>query len=266
MSKDDEEIINERYVVDDDHDAIIERHPRSKLPLFPVLILIVIFITYYYVSTYQESVQVTTDTDSPGDAYTPVETQTYVQHINLHQVVSKGTYEEIAEQLYQVDKVNINKVNAGMTPLMLAASRGSLEIIDLLFTHGADPNKRGSAERTALQYAVEKNHVEVAKRLLSYGADIDAFDNGRLTPLVMAADRGFTDLALILLEKGADPNIQHSQGWTALIDAARNGDEKLVTALIKAGAEKDISMKNGMKARDMAKRNGHSDIVNILAE
>ncbi len=264
MSKDDEEIISEKFAVDDDF--IIERYPQSKLPLFSVLILIVIFISYYYVSTYQESVQVITDTDSSGDANTPVETQTSAQHINLHELVSKGTYEEIAEQLYQIDKVYINKVIGGMTPLMLAASRGSVELVDLLFTQGADPNKRGSAERTALQYAVEKNHVEVAKRLLAYGADIDAFDNGRLTPLIMAADRGFTDLALILIQKGADPNIQHNQGWTALIDAARNGDEKLVNALMDAGAEKNISMKNGMKASDMAKRNGHSDIVNILAE
>lgn len=265
MSKDDKETINERYVVDDD-DSIIERYPRSKLPLFPVIIFCLIFISYYYVSNYQESVQDPTETVPAIDAYTSGESQTDAHHINLHDLVSNGTYEEIAEQLYLVDKVYINKVIGGMTPIMLAASRGSIEIIDLLFTQGADPNKRGSAERTALQYAVEKNHVDAAKRLLAYGADINAFDTGRLTPLTMAADRGFTELALILLEKGADPNSQHSQGWTALIDAARNGDETLVNALIKAGANKDISMKNGMKARDMAKRNGHSDIVNILAE
>ncbi len=264
MSKDDEEIINERYVVDDD--SIVERHPRSRLPLFPVIILIVIFISYYYVSTYQESVQVSNDLVPTIEPSNPTDKGTQPHPSNLHVLISNGTYEEIAEQLYQVDKVSINKVIGGMTPIMLAAARGSVEIIDLLFTQGADPNKRGSAERTALQYAVEKNHVDVAKRLLDYGADIDAFDNGRLTPLIMAADRGFTELALILLEKGADPNIQHSQGWTALIDAARNGEEKLVTALIKAGAEKDIAMKNGMKARDMAKRNGHSHIVDILAK
>jgi ankyrin repeat protein len=238
MSKDDKEIINERYVVDDD-DSIIERYPRSKLPLFPVIILFVIFISYYYVSNYQESAEEPTDTVSARDAYTSGESQTDAHHINLHDLVSNGTYEEIAEQLNQVDRVNVNKLIGGMTPIMLAASRGSVEIIDLLFTQGADPNKRGSAERTALQYAVEKNHVEVAKRLLAYGADIDAFDNGRLTPLIMAADRGFTELALILLEKGADPNIQHSQGWTALIDAARNGDENLVNGLNGCWSEKE---------------------------
>ncbi len=266
MSKDDEEIINERYLVDDDHDSIVERHPRTKLPLFPVIILIVIFISYYYVSTNQESVLISNDLGPSIEQPNPLDKGTQPHPINLHDLISNGTYEEIAEHLYQVDKVSINKVVGGMTPIMLAASLGSVEVIDLLFTQGADPNKRGSAERTSLQYAVEKNHAEVAMRLLAYGADIDAFDNGRLTPLIMAADRGFTDLALILLEKGADPNIQHSQGWTALIDAARNGDEKLVTALIKAGAEKDIAMKNGMKARDMAKRNDHSDIVDILAK
>lgn len=264
MSKDDKEIVDERHV--DDDDSIIERYPGSKLPLFPVIILFLIFISYYYISTYQDSAEKPTDTVSARDGFTSGESQTNVHHISLHDLVSNGTYEEITEQLNQVDKLNINRVIGGMTPIMLGASRGSLEIIDLLFSQGANPNKRGSAERTALQYAVEKNHVEVAKRLLAYGAEIDAFDNGRLTPLIMAADRGFTELALILLEKGADPNSQHSQGWTALIDAARNGDEKLVNALLEAGAKKDISMKNGMNARDLAKQNGHSDIVNILAE
>ncbi|MFT5396885.1 MAG: ankyrin repeat protein [Gammaproteobacteria bacterium] len=266
MSKDEKEIINERYVVDEDHDSIIERYPRSKLPLFPVVILIVIFISYYYVSTNPDSAQVSNDLDPLIELSNSVDKETQPHSTNLHELISNGTYEEIAEQLYQVDKININRVIGGMTPIMLAASRGSVEIIDLLLTQGADPNKRGSAERTALQYAVEKNHVETAERLLAYGAEIDAFDNGRLTPLIMAADRGFTELALTLLEKGADPNSQHSQGWTALIDAARNGDKKLVNALLEAGAKKDISMKNGMKARDMAKQNGHSDIVNILAE
>lgn len=264
----DKEIIDERHVVDDDHDFIIERYPRDKAPLLPVLILFVIFISYFFIPTYQEVANDPIDKLAPEGSGATEGTQATSQHINLHDLVSKGTYQEIAEQLYQVDKININinKVFDGMTPIMVAASRGEVEIIDLLFTQGADPNKRGSAERTALQYAVEKNHVEVAKRLLAYGADIDAFDDGRLTPLIMAADRGFTDLALMLLEKGADPNIQHSQGWTALIDAARNGDKRLVSALMDAGAKKNLSMKNGIKALDMAKRNDHSDIVNILGE
>lgn len=260
----DKEIIDERSMVDDDF--IIERHPRNKVPLFPVVILFVIFISYFFIPTYQELANDPIDKVAPEGPGSTKGTQVTSQHINLHGLVSKGTYQEIAEQLYQVNEININEVIDGMTPIMIAASRGEVEVIDLLFTQGADPNKRGSAERTALQYAVEKNHVEVAKRLLAYGADIDAFDNGRLTPLIMAADRGFTDLALMLLGKGADPNIQHKQGWTALIDAARNGDKRLVSALMEAGAKKNLSMKNGIKALDMAKRNDHSDIVNILGE
>jgi len=266
VSKGDKGKMNQGFEVSDDQAPLIERYPRSKLSVFPIVIFFIIFISYHYVSTYQKSLLNPSDTESILESYTSVDNRNNSQSINLHELVSKNTYEEIGEQLYEVDKVYINEVVGGMTPIMLAASRGDIEIIDLLFTQGADPNKRGSAERTALQYAVEKNHVDAAKRLLAYGADIDAFDNGRLTPLIMAADRGYTELALILLEKGADPNIQHSQGWTALIDAARNGDEILVNALLEAGAKEDILMKNGMMARDVAKRNGHSDIVNILAE
>lgn len=52
------------------------------------------------------------------------------------------------------NKASINEVINGMTPMYV---KGDVEIIELLFTQGADPNKRGSMERTALQYAAEKN-------------------------------------------------------------------------------------------------------------
>lgn len=86
----------------------------------------------------------------------------------IHQLVSKGSVYDVEQQLFISDKDMIIEVVSGMTPIMLAATRGSVEIIDLLFTQGADPNKRGSMQRTALQYAVEKNHINAAKRLLFY--------------------------------------------------------------------------------------------------
>lgn len=266
MSKDDDEIINESYVLDDEYDPIVERQPRSKLPVFPVLILFAIFLSYYYVSNLQESTQATMDSVASVETKSSVETQTEADSTNLHDLVFKGTYIEVEEELSEVDKENINKVVNGMTPIMLAASRGSVEIIDLLFTQGADPNKRGSDQRTALQYAVEKNHLDAAKRLLAYGADIDAFDNGRLTPLIMAANRGYTDLGLLFIENGVDVNIQHVKGWTALIDAAAKNDEKLVKALLKAGANKDLKADNGLRAIDYAEQYGFKNMVKILSE
>ena len=265
MSKRSEELIKRKHVLNEDLDSFVERYPRSKIPILPIIALFLIYVFFNVISNVELETQ--TDTDSILSNESVINKQVHSGSsvsINIHQLVSDGTVDEVEQQLLSLDTETINSVINGMTPLMLAASRGSVELIDLLFTQGADPNIRGSMQRTALQYAAEKNHLEAAKRLLAYGADIDAYDNGRLTPLIMAADRGYTELGIFFIEKGADLNIQHAQGWTALIDAARNGDEKLVSALLDAGADKNISMKNGMKAIDMAKQYSHKKIVDIL--
>jgi ankyrin repeat protein len=265
MSKRSEELIRRKYVLNEDLDSFVERHPRSNFPVLPIIVLFVIYLLFNYVSKDKPIIQDLSELTSLKETIPYKNKLSEVSNtVNFHQLVSNGSVDEVEQQFLLLDRKTINKVVAGMTPIMLAASRGSVEIIDLLLTQGADPNKRGSAQRTALQYAAEKNHIEAAKRLLAYGADIDAYDNGRLTPLIMAADRGFTELGLLFIEKGADVNIQHSQGWTALIDAARNGDEKLVIALLDSGANKNISVKNGMRAVDFAKQNGHKKIVIIL--
>jgi ankyrin repeat protein len=259
--------IDFNYLYSDEDDLVVERNPTNRIPLLPLFTLAFIYFLFIYVWPEFKKSQYDAETATRIEATTNTQDSAELALTgNIHQLVINGTADDIAQQLASLDKQAINSVVNGMTPIMLAASRGSVEIIDLLFTQGAEPNKRGSAKRTALQYATEKNHIEAAKRLLAYGADLDAYDNGRLTPLIMAADRGFTELGLLLLEKGANPNIQHSQGWTALIDAARNGDETFVNALLEAGANKDIALTNGMKARDIAKQYGHKKIIKILSK
>ncbi|NOG61753.1 MAG: ankyrin repeat domain-containing protein [Proteobacteria bacterium] len=267
MSKEDEEIERIKHLFEDEPDLVVDRQSQTSFSILPIVIAV--FVVYLLFNLFSESKStVQSFTDSVSSKVEKFEEKVLKSRSNetsLHQLVTNGKVEEIKRQLF-LDKGNINDVVNGMTPIMLAASYGNVEIIDLLFTQGADPNKRGSMERTALQYAAEKNHIEVAKRLLAYGADIDAYDNGRLTPLIMAASRGYTELGLLFVEKGADVNIQHVDGWTALIDATAHGDVKFVKALLKAGADKELSAKNGKKALDYAKEYGFENMVKILSK
>ena len=267
MSKPKEKLIRRKHVLNGEFDSVVERHPRSNFPVLPIIVFFVIYLLFNYISKDELVIQVVTDSTSPKDTILYKQKQDEASKaVNIHQLISKGTVSEIEQQFLLLDRKTINEVVRGMTPIMLAASSGSVETIDLLLTQGADPNKRGSMQRTVLQYAAEKNHIEAARRLLAYGADIDAYDNSHLTPLIMTADRGYTELGLLLISEGADVNIQHFQGWNALIDAARNGDEMLVSALLDAGADKNISLTNGMRAIDFAKQNGHTYIVKILGK
>lgn len=256
----------EDHGFDDEPVSVIERHPRSKFSLLPIIILFFAFLLYGVVTSYNEIEQVEQKTVMSHESTDSNNSQGKGNKLSLHQLVASSDVKGIAENIYTLDKVTINSVVNGMTPIMLAASHGNVDIIDLLFTQGADPNKRGAMQRTALQYAVEKNHIEAAQRLLDYGADIDAYDNGQLTPLVMAASRNYTELGLLFIEKGADVNIQHVEGWTALIDAAAHNNEKLVIALLEAGADKNLKAKNGKKAIDYAKEYGFPNMVKILSK
>ncbi|HIF50856.1 MAG TPA: hypothetical protein EYQ42_04900 [Thiotrichaceae bacterium] len=265
MSKRNAELRRRQHSLEEEPDLVVDRHPGSNLSVLPIIVIVAIALFFAFKNN--DVIQTVVDTNSLEEVISYAQKPSEVFKVsNLHQLVSTGSIADIKQQLLELDRETINEVAAGMTPIMLAASQDNVDIIDLLFTQGADPNKRGSMQRTALQYATEKNHIEAAKRLLSYGAEIDAYDDGRLTPLIMAASRGYSELALLYIEKGADVNIQHVQGWTALIDATAHGDIKLVKALIEANADKDLTAANGMKAIDYAREYGFKNIVKLLSK
>ncbi len=268
MSEEDEEIIRRKQLFKEESDLVVDRQSQSRFSVLAIIIAIfVVYLLFSLLSNDESAIQSVKDFISTGELISEQQSQDAVsKEGSFHQIVSKGNVEEVKQQLLLSDTETINKVVNGMTPIMLAASRGDVEIIDLLFTQGSDPNKSGSMQRTALQYAAEKNHIEAVKRLLAYGADIDAYDNGQLTPLIMAASRGYTELGLLFVEKGADVNIQHVDGWTALIDATAHGDVKLVKSLLEAGADKELTAKNGMKAIDYAREYGFKNIVRMLSK
>ncbi len=267
MSQEDEEIKRQIDLYEDESGRVVDRQAQSSVSIVPIIIFFVVIYLLFHLYSENEAViqSITKSVKSKVTIPQQFVPNSLSKESSLHNVIPKGKVADIKLVLLS-NRETINDVIDGMTPMMLAASRGNVDIIELLFTLGADPNKRGSMERTALQYAAEKNHIEAVKRLLSYGADIDAYDNGRLTPLIMAASRGYTDLGLLFVEKGADVNIQHIDGWTALIDAAAHGDTQLVVALLNAGANKELSAKNGMKAIDYARQYGFNNLVKILSD
>ena len=90
-----------------------------------------------------------------------------------------------------------------------ARARG-LEIIQLLLSTGADPNRRG-ASRTPLSFAAgHYGDIELTRLLLDAGAHPDSagwsLDGRKIycTALHEAAGKGFTDVVALLCEKGAD--------------------------------------------------------------
>ena len=69
---------------------------------------------------------------------------------------------------------NVNEIDSGMTPLLIAVYRGDEEMVRLLLQNGADPNLRpdpSDTSHTALWHAEDDfGLTAVAELLKAYGA------------------------------------------------------------------------------------------------
>ena len=126
---------------------------------------------------------------------------------------------KVANLLIDWPKTELNALSAqGESPLMLAAIKGELELVEKMVKKGADVNKTGW---TPLHYAASGGHVKVISALLENHAYIDAESPNGSTPLMMASMYGTAAAVKLLLEEGADPLLKNQQGLTALQFAQR---------------------------------------------
>jgi len=110
----------------------------------------------------------------------------------------------------------------GLTPLMLAVSKGHARVANALLNNGADVNELSNENVTALSFASRFARVDMVRLLLSRGANV----NLGFPPLIAACDDvpaqvrhlvqadGLWDrkyeVVIILLQAGADVFITHN--------------------------------------------------------
>ncbi|HEX5107309.1 MAG TPA: ankyrin repeat domain-containing protein [Vicinamibacterales bacterium] len=174
--------------------------------------------------------------------------------------------------LLELVQKDVNARDAqGQTPLMLAATVGSVDAVRTLLAAGADVHAASNGGVTALHLAADSAaktrllleagaHVNVASQLgrtplmvaasvnagaevvrllLDKGADLNAADSVGVTPLISAANVDNRDAAELLLARGANPHAQARTGHpsTPLMAAAFNGNLPLVRALLARKAD-----------------------------
>ena len=113
---------------------------------------------------------------------------------------------------------------------MLASLHGLTDVCRQLIKRGADVNKPGWAP---LHYAATRGHLEVMNLLLEQYAYIDAASPNGTTPLLMAARYGTPEAVKLLLQAGADPALKNSLGFNAF-DFANQAQREDSAALISA--------------------------------
>ena len=94
--------------------------------------------------------------------------------------------------------------NNGDTPLILACSKGLVDVARILVEKGANVNAKNNNGYTPLIWACLKGHEDVARLLIEKGADVNAKNNDGDTPLDLACNKGHEEVAQLLIEKGAE--------------------------------------------------------------
>ncbi|MFM6754049.1 MAG: ankyrin repeat domain-containing protein [Dolichospermum sp.] len=126
-------------------------------------------------------------------------------------------------------------------------------VIDLI-KKGVDVNKRGPLPLTPLMIAAGRGYVQMTQTLLDAGADVNVIDSVTgASPLHKAAQSGVVEVARILLKHGAFLNLQSAiVGHTPLIDAVWSKKPPMVKFLLDQGAIINIKGHHGADVWEFA--------------
>ncbi|MFJ1267836.1 ankyrin repeat domain-containing protein [Legionella lytica] len=153
-----------------------------------------------------------------------------------------------------------------LTPLLIAAQFGHLEVIKTLLNYHVNVNEIiGEEQQTALHIAAYAGKSEVVELLLKHNANINQRNRDGETPLYIATERGHLNVVNVFLENGADVNKARVDGATPLIAAlVLSMDPKVIYALLNNGADVNKSMNHELTPLCIAVEKGNPEVVRLL--
>ncbi|MBL1218464.1 MAG: ankyrin repeat domain-containing protein [Planctomycetes bacterium] len=125
--------------------------------------------------------------------------------------------------------------------LINAAEAGHADIVQLLLTHGADPNVGDATGFTPLIYAVCSRAPDIVDLLLHNGASVNQLTVKGGSALASASAFGDIEIMQRLVESGAsvNPQLEHEGAFPPLTAAAMNYQREAMQWLLDNGASVD---------------------------
>lgn len=133
--------------------------------------------------------------------------------------------------------------------VVTAISNNDRTYLVTLLSQGADPNAP-HRDTCPLVFAAHRGEIEIIDLLLQYKADINQQDAQGMTALMVATAGQQHDLCRALLARRADINAQDKDGRTALMHAVLKEDHESIALLACAGADAGIKNKAGKTVLD----------------
>ncbi|CAL8253609.1 unnamed protein product [Merluccius merluccius] len=153
---------------------------------------------------------------------------------------------------------------AGFSALHLAAKNGQPECLKRLLQERLSVDYTDSIGRTALHHAAVSGCLSCTETLWDFKAYLDSQDEEGATPLILAAQMSRVELCAFLMERGANANIQDKQGRSALMLACESDGVETVEVLLRGGANTQLIDALGHNATHYGVATGNQCIIHLL--
>ncbi|MBX3747122.1 MAG: ankyrin repeat domain-containing protein [Verrucomicrobiae bacterium] len=155
----------------------------------------------------------------------------------------------------------LNAEKGGKTPLMEAAEKGQLAVVQALLNWGVEVNRIASSG-TALSVAAANGHKAVVEALLDAKADPNLVMQSGHTALGGAVGQGFTAVVETLLARGAKVEVEGA--YPPLLAAVSDSKTALIERLVKAGADVNAVVNRGVPVAPKGGGGGNTVIRTVL--
>jgi ankyrin repeat protein len=188
-----------------------------------------------------------------------------IENTALMEACTKGATEFPA--LLLAHGANVNLANSrGITPIHYAAQKGSVDLVRLLVSKGADTRAReGQRGRPLIVSAALNPDLAVLRYLVENGFSVDEADSNGYTALMAESASNRADAVRFLLANKADLTRADNDGWTALYGAVVTNALDSTRILIAAGAAVDpVAKDGGATPLGIAAGKGHTEMAGLL--